>query len=144
MNGANEMKEVTAEDIEQRLMEEANAKVQDPVGTAAMLYGLYLPKFKEGISQLSSRARARVLNALIEYPLNEKKYAHRSALEKELMAVGHAVLEAKFLMIMATYNSSMEELIEAAKTEDLTEEQMEELNNFFNTENINIPKKGEV
>lgn len=128
----------TNKEVEELLLEQANQRTQDPVETAAMMYGMYLPHFKRGLKQLSSRARSRVMNALVEYPLNEKKYSHRDGLEKELMAIGHAVLEAKFLMILATYNNGLEELANAANPEvsPLDIEDKEELSNFFNRDNI--------
>jgi len=118
----------TPEELEQA--ELANAEQNhgaDPMVAAANLYGLYMPKFKQGIKSLSSRGRARLLKALIEYPLNEQEYKHSSQLEKELMAIGHAVLEAKFLMILHTYNES-DAIAEALDpTVELTEEQKQEI-----------------
>ena len=119
----------SADDIEKHLLEQAQAKVQDPIEAAAMMYGLYMPKFKQGLKTLGSRARIRVMNALIEYPLNERKYNHVTLLEKELMAIGHAVLEAKFVMIMATYNQNLDKLIKAADPDtdpDLTDDEKDQ------------------
>ena len=106
---------------------------RDPINAAANMYGLYMPKFKQGVDMLSSKALRRLLKALIEYPLEETKYQHSTPLEKQLMAIGHAVLEAKFLMILQTYNTHMDKLEEALdpnKEADLTEEEKQELEKY--------------
>lgn len=129
------------EEMEKMLVEEAErqAQIKDPVESAATMYGLYAPKFLQGIKRLSSRQRSRLLKALIEYPLNEKKYNHTSQLEKEMMAIGHAVLEAKFLMILATFYNNIDQLTDAANPNievDLTDEEKEELSRFFSKESL--------
>lgn len=129
------------EKMEEILLKEAEhqAKTKDPIESAATMYGLYAPKFLQGVKRLSSRQRSRVLKALIEYPLNEKKYAHTTQLEKEMMAIGHAVLEAKFLMILATFYNHIDVLSDAAnpdKPVDLTEEEKEELSRFFSKDSL--------
>lgn len=100
--------EFNPEEIEKEALEQAEKAADDPIAQAATLYGLYMPKFKQGVKKLSSRARARLLMALVEYPLNERQYKHTSKEERELMAIGSAVLEAKFLMILATMHQSPE------------------------------------
>lgn len=115
--------------IEEQLIKEYGDNF-DPVKAASTMYGLYMPKFKQGVGMLSTNALRRLINALIEYPLQEKKYAHSTPLEKQLMSVGHAVLEAKFLMILHTYTANMDALEEAANPDiepNLTDEEKAEL-----------------
>lgn len=135
------MTDKTVEEVEKEVLEESEQQeyIKDPVDAAATMYGLYAPKFLQGVKKLSSRQRTRVLKALIEYPLNEKKYQHSSQLEKEMMSIGHAVLEAKFLMIMATMYQHMPDLENAADPNipaDLTPEEIEELSKFMSSESV--------
>ena len=126
--------------IEKKLIEEQENDVKDPVEGAAMMYGLYAPKFLQGVKKLSSRGRTRVMKALIEYPLNQKAYNHSSLFEKQMMDIGHAVLEAKFLMIMATMYNNIDSLMDAADPNipaDLSEEEEEKLKTFMTEDSIN-------
>jgi len=111
-------------EVEKESLKTAEQAAQDPIGHAMTMYGLYMPKFKQGVKKLSSRARARLLMALIEYPLNEIKYQHSTQHEKEMMAIGDAVLQAKFLMILHTMHNS--EKLEKAldQNQELTEEEV--------------------
>lgn len=133
--------EVDTSKVEAKLLEDAakDTEMQDPTEAASMMYGLYAPKFLQGVKMLSSRGRTRVLKALIEYPLNEKDYEHSSDLEREMMSIGHAVLEAKFLMILSTMYANMDELVDAANPDipaDLTDEEKEELTKFMSADSV--------
>lgn len=133
--------DVDTSKIEEKLIEDQSKDLdaQDPTQAAAMMYGLYAPKFLQGVKMLSSRGRTRVLKALIEYPLNEKEYKHSSQLEKEMMSIGHAVLEAKFLMILSTMYNNIEELQDAADPSipaDLTDEEKAELEAFMSAGSV--------
>lgn len=129
--------------LEKKMIDDSNkaAADLDPVEVSARMYSTYAPKFLEGVKGLSSRGRARVLRALVEYPLNEKAYKHTSQLEKDMMDLGHACLEAKFLMILSTMFGS-QELDDAANPDipaDLTDQEKEDLTNFMSAESV---KKG--
>lgn len=130
-----EMKNITPQEVEQAMIAKAMNQAIDPLEVASMLYGLYLPKFKMGMRRLSSRARMRVLNYLVEYPLNEGNIKPKDKLESELIAMGHAVLESKFMMILSTMNEGLGDLFNAAdpsKDPDLTEEERKALEEFMN------------
>lgn len=81
-----------------------------PTDIASTLFGLYWPKFKAGVLQLSSKQRARLLLALVEYPLQERDYNHNEKLEKDLFNVGMRLLESKYLMIIETYAQNADKL----------------------------------
>lgn len=88
------------------------------------LFGMYWPKFKAGVLTLSSKQRARLLLALIEYPIHEREYKHDQKVEQNLFNVGMRLLEAKYLMIIETYAKHAAELqAAAAKTSNNTEAQ---------------------
>ncbi len=71
-----------------------------PEEVAAQLFFLYQPKFKLLVNKLPLKALRRVINALIEYPLQDKDYKHQSEGEKNAFLIGDRLLEAKYLMII--------------------------------------------
>ena len=118
------VEEFDSKAIEEELLAKAEANAEDPMQQASAMFGLYMPKFKQGVDKLSSRAKSRVLKALIEYPLNEKAYQHSSHHEKEMVAIGDAVLQAKFLMVLTTMHSSPELDKAMDPNIDLTDEEV--------------------
>lgn len=122
-----EVEKFDPHEAEQEALAQAEQAPTDPFAAAATMYGLYMPKFLQGVKRLSSRGRTRVLKALVEYPLQEKDYIHSSQLEKEMMAVGNAVLEAKFLMILSTYNNDPRLQKAMDPNAELTEEEVQEI-----------------
>lgn len=75
---------------------------ESPFEAAATLFGLYAPKFEQHIKELSTGELRRVLNALVQYPLNEKEFVNDSQRLRTAFALGQALLEAKWMMIMQT------------------------------------------
>jgi len=121
-------KEMTPQDIEKIMVDRAREEQVDPVQTASMLMGLYTPKYEQGVEMLSSRGKTRLLKALIEYPFDIRKYQHTSELEKTLVQLGNAILEAKAILVMSSYNEGLEQLVKAADNNtELTPDQIKEL-----------------
>ena len=107
--------ESAPKEIEQSLLEEklSEQKSEDPAAIAAGLFGIYLPRFQALVWKLSSKARARVLTALIESPLQEGEFTFSSKEEKECFLVGEALLQAKFMLVQATFMENNEALKDA-------------------------------
>ena len=102
---------------------------EDPAAIAAGMFGIYLPRFLSLVWKLSSKGRARVLCALIESPLNEKPYNFYTKEEKECFAVGEALLQAKFMLVQASFMEHSEELANAINPSvEVTEETKGESN----------------
>lgn len=97
--------------IERQMLEDAKKKSDDPIETAAMMFTMYRPNFSKSLAKLSSRGRARVLEALVLSPLIEIKLANEA--EKEAFFYGDSMLQAKFIMTMSTYKDHAEELLAA-------------------------------
>lgn len=102
-------------DVEKALIEEKMEEFsnQDPQAVAAGLFGLYLPRFRALVWSLSSKARARVLTALIESPLQEGTFNFSSQQEKDCFAIGETLLQTKFMMVQATFMENNEVLRDA-------------------------------
>jgi hypothetical protein len=109
-------------EVEKKLLEE-QTKV-DPMDSVYTMYGLYLPKFKEGISTLRHGQKNRLLNALVEYPITETTFDGMDDTEKEIFNIGNSILQAKFIMFMDKYNEGVGDML---KDDGLTDEQKKEL-----------------
>jgi hypothetical protein len=88
---------LTPEQVEQQLIKEQQPTF-DPMDASAHVFQSYLPKYKQVVAQLSNKQARRVLNALIEVPLNEKPYKHNSQLEKAAFLLGDRLLQARWTM----------------------------------------------
>lgn len=87
-------------DLEQTLLDMAQARADDPQETYAQVYTTYLPRFNNIMNELNAKGKVRVINFIMQYPFNEKAFKAVNKLEQEAMAIGHAILEAKYSMIM--------------------------------------------
>lgn len=92
----------------------------------AQMLTMYTPLFKSKVAGLSNKALRRLINALIEYPLNEKEYNHREGAEQDAFTMGNQLLQAKFLLMTQT-------IAEAAANE--VDKQLSE-NNEVNKETV--------
>lgn len=99
--------------VENELLQIAQNRVEDPMETAAMVFSMYRPEFLKRIPLLSSKALRRVLQLLVEYPLNDKALTSTSLLEKEVVMLGSSMLESKFIMMQQTYLEGAEQLVKA-------------------------------
>jgi hypothetical protein len=105
--------EETKENIVKALQKDVNAE-EDAFGVAATMFGIYLPRFKAKIRQMNSKARERVLFALVEVPIAEKDYNPITKDEREAFLIGQSLLEAKMLMIMHTLRTNEEAKLASA------------------------------
>lgn len=109
-------------EIEAELVKIAQARAEDPVETAAQTYRIYLPFYRANIGKLSTRALRRLVNFLVLYPLESDKPGATSKEEREVMELTNTLIQAKFVMMLGTYNDHAEQLYNAATT-PLTEEE---------------------
>ena len=96
---------------------------ESPEAVAAKTLGMYTPVFNNLVAHLSGNAAKRVLNKLVEFPLNDKEYAPTTQEEHQAFQIGDRLNAAKFILIMHTYNENIEQIkkqadeMEAAKQE---------------------------
>jgi len=98
--------------------------------TLAMAQSSYLSNvgvYSALIGKLSSRAKSRVLQMMVQYPFNDKEYKSTSAIEKSCLAFGLKALEAKFLMEMNGYLSAAGKAL-TDETEMKYNDKIEEIN----------------
>ncbi len=127
-----EVKEVTAKEVEEAMIKAAEDHAQDITGMALNTYTHLYPKFMAGLHILSSKVILRLLKAIMDYPVNPGRYK-LDDFEKQMLEIGSMMLESKFIMIMNTYAENVGELVaadDAAKevvteVEESTEEEGE-------------------
>jgi superfamily II DNA or RNA helicase len=112
--------------VEAELVRIAQERAEDPVETAASTYKIYLPFFEANLKKLSVRGMRRLVNFLVKYPLEQDDIKAANPFEREMMELVNTLVQAKFVMILGTYNEHAEELYEAATT-PLTQEQADEI-----------------
>lgn len=102
--------------VEENLLQSAHQKSlsEDPEEVAAALFTLYMPMFLGGIEKLSNKQCKRVLRALVETPLMDTPYNPTAPLERDIFNIGLRLLDAKYLMIMSTYQKNIDTLHDAA------------------------------
>lgn len=99
-------------EVEKQMIDAAQKNVEDPAEQAAMIYTMYRPEFLRRSKKLSARGRSRVLELLVQYPLNgEVKFSNE--LEKEAYFLADSMIQAKFVLMMETYKNGAEQLITA-------------------------------
>jgi len=108
--------------VEAELVRIAQERAEDPAEVAAQTYRVYLPFYKMNKSKLSTRALRRLLDFLILYPLEKSDPGANTKEERELMELCNTLIQAKFVMILDTYNKHAEEIYNSA-TNPLTEEE---------------------
>lgn len=104
-------------------------KSETPFEAAATMFGLYAPKFEQQLKQLTTGELRRVLNALVQYPLNEKEFLTDSQRVRTAFALGQALLEAKWVMIMqSVMDQEQQKLRENEESQTTNEEEKEQAN----------------
>jgi len=120
-------------EVEQQLLnEQSQPQVSDdPEEMAATLFTLYRPRYDALVNNLSSNAMRRLLKKMVVFPLNEKEMKSTSKEENEAFAISQRLLEAKYVMIMSTYQKAAEEAYkkqqetEQVKTQEETQKENE-------------------
>jgi hypothetical protein len=104
----------TAEELEKELIQRAKDNANDPMEMAAKTYHLQLQRFKSLQHLLKSgRSKMRLLNLIMEYPLNDAKLKAHTPVEQDLALLANSVLEAKFVLIMLNYQANFDQLAAA-------------------------------
>ena len=102
MSDEQEVKEQQGDVVEQLIPKD------NPAELAATNYKLYTPRFLALCFNMGKKPLSRVLEALILFPLEE----HRPLItqqEKEAFAIGRALMDAKFMMMLEALKSNLED-----------------------------------
>ncbi len=104
---------VDPKEIERQLIAGAQARAEDPIETAGTAYQIYVPHFKAALPKISTRGLRRVLQYLVLYPLEKDSVNAASEFEKQFMQLVNSLVEAKFVMVMASYQQNAQQLYDA-------------------------------
>jgi len=96
--------------------------------SAAMLFGLYYPKFQILVDQLSNKSLKRLITALIAVPLEDARLNLNNEKERMVYAIAEQLLISKSALILHSY-AKHETDKESAKQETNNEEVKGEENN---------------
>ena len=113
-------------EVEAQLVKMAHERAEDPTETAASAYRLYLPYFKAQLPKLSTRALRRLVEFCVLYPLEKSKPGATTAVEREMMELTNTLIQAKFVMILSTYQEHAETLYDAMNN-PLTQEESDQV-----------------
>jgi hypothetical protein len=103
---------------------------ETPFEAAATMFGLYAPKFEAHIKTLSTGELRRLVNALVQYPINEKEFVNDSQKLKTAFSLGQVLLEAKWVMLMQSMMEvEQQNLQKNESTEEAIETEMKEVQN---------------
>lgn len=122
-------------EVEAQLVKMAHERAEDPVETASTTYRLYLPYFKAQMPKMSVRAMRRLVNFLVCYPLEQEDPGSVTQMEREMFELTNTLVQAKFVMILATYNQHAEQFYQAATT-PLTEEEEAQIKAELGIDNV--------
>lgn len=102
--------------VEKAMLEAEAKKAEqvDPEEIASMMLTLYTPRFCALVDKLSNRQLRRLVKSLIEYPIG-KQYNHNDSTEAEAFAIGNRLADAKYVLMVNTYNENREHIMEAAE-----------------------------
>jgi hypothetical protein len=118
--------EPTTDEQVQQVTEELAVKATTPeqqIEQVAQFFKLYMQVFKNQIEGLNSKALKRIITRLVEFPLQEEELTWPFKEEKEIFAVGHRLLEAKYGMAQYVLNDKIQELgTEENKNEGVKED----------------------
>jgi hypothetical protein len=103
-------------ELESKMIQEEKERLEkepDQEETACMMLKVFTPLFNAKIDQLSNRQLRRVIKSLVEFPLG-RDYKHNDKTESECFAIGQALLDAKMVLVIKTYNDNRDEIIRLA------------------------------
>jgi hypothetical protein len=102
---------------------------ETPFEAAATMFGLYAPKFESHIKTMSTGELRRLLNALVQYPLNEKEFVNESQKLRTAFSLGQTLLEAKWVMLMQSMMEVEQNNLQGSSEEHVIETEAKEVQN---------------
>lgn len=90
-------------DVKQQLVEEEKPllekKYSSEFESASAFFGLYSKYFENLVKELSTGQLRRLVNALVQYPLNDKEFINEDQNLKDAFNIGERMIQCKLLMI---------------------------------------------
>ena len=102
---------------------------ETPFEAAATMFGLYAPKFEAHVKTMSTGELRRLLNALVQYPLNDKEFVNDSQKLRTAFSLGQTLLEAKWVMLMQSMMEVEQHELQKSSEEHVIETEAKEVQN---------------
>src|SRR5580658_1721976 len=97
---------ITTDPLEAELallkQKEQEQMARSPEDVAAKLFATYWPMFRDSLDIVGKKSLKKIIRFLIETPLNEKEYKFFDKKEKQIVAIGERLLQAKWEMMLHT------------------------------------------
>jgi hypothetical protein len=113
---------LSGKEVEEFMLKAAAERADDPAEMAATAYAMYGPYYKMAVPKLSKRSLRRILDYLIFYPLEQDSVRAANEAEKSVMQLANFLVEAKFIMVMASHSQNLDQIVAAADSVLTTEE----------------------
>lgn len=128
------------DEIKEKVKEVAEERKEAPEDVFAGMFHTFVPILKQVLPKLSKKQMRRVLNAVIEVPLNDKPYKILDKDERDVYNLVDRLLIAKYAMVLKVltdrYNEEKKSELEKIESDlTLTDEQKKEM-----IENLLNPK----
>lgn len=102
---------------------------ETPFEAAATMFGLYAPKFEAHVKTMSTGELRRLVNALVQYPINDKEFVNESQKLRTAFSLGQALLEAKWVMLMQSMMEVEQSKLQESSEESVIETEAKEVQN---------------
>lgn len=117
--------------VEADMIAEEQRKANDPAEQAAILFNAYTNGFKDSVRTLPKKSLLRVLEAVVMSPLVKTTLINDA--EKQAFYYADSMLQAKFVMQLAMYKETFDQLVETGHTELETTYELPEVKDVSNT-----------
>lgn len=84
------------------------SEFSDEFKSASTFFGMYSKYFTALVKGLSTGQLRRLVNALVQYPLNDKEFINEDQNLKDAFSIGERMIQCKFLMIQEHVAKQME------------------------------------
>jgi len=102
---------------------------ETPFEAAATMFGLYAPKFEAHLKTMSTGELRRLVNALVQYPINDKEFVNESQKLRTAFSLGQVLLEAKWVMLMQSMMEVEQSKLQVSSEESVIETEVKEAQN---------------
>jgi hypothetical protein len=113
---------VDPKQIEADLLKEVNNTTTGLIETITKSYYMALTEFRKNQFRLKSgRSKIRLVNMLMDYPLNEEKIKSHTKDEQYLFTLANQVLECKYLLLQYSYMMYGDQMIKESEKQQAVE-----------------------
>lgn len=99
----------TVDPLEVQLQAQSKVEESNPLDVHAQMFYMYGPRFRGQLQMMNKKALIRLINSLVQFPLNDNEIKLRSKVEQDAFHTGDQMLTSKYVMMIVTdMNTQME------------------------------------